>query len=191
MVSSATKRRLLAAAIPALRALGGLLFDRQYLRGRHFEASDMGWRWLWRGAVWQRVFGFNRHVPWPVSPFVLINTPANLVFDPDDLQNFQVPGVYFQNSYARIVIGKGTYIAPGVGLITANHDPRDLDRHLPGREIVLGEACWIGMNAVILPGVMLGPRTVVGAGAVVARSFPDGHCVIAGVPARLVRRLPP
>ena len=45
------------------------------------------------------------------------------------------------------------------------------------------------MNSVILPGVTLGPGTVVGAGSVVTHSFPEGHCVIAGVPAKLIRNL--
>ena len=45
------------------------------------------------------------------------------------------------------------------------------------------------MNSVILPGVTLGPHTIVGAGSVVTHSFPDGYCVIAGNPARLIRTL--
>jgi acetyltransferase-like isoleucine patch superfamily enzyme len=43
---------------------------------------------------------------------------------------------------------------------------------------------------VILPGTVLGRNVVVGAGAVVRGTFPD-HCVIAGVPARIVRRYVP
>lgn len=45
------------------------------------------------------------------------------------------------------------------------------------------------MGAVLMPGVTLGPKTVVGAGAVVTRSFPEGHQLVAGVPARVVRSL--
>lgn len=85
------------------------------------------------------------------------------------------------------MIGRGTYIGPNVGLITANHDPEDLDRHKPGRDVIIGEHCWIGMNAVILPGCVLGPQTIVGTGPVVTKSFPLGHCYITGVPARLAR----
>ena len=42
------------------------------------------------------------------------------------------------------------------------------------------------MNSIILPGVNLGPRTVVAAGSVVTKSFPDGFCVLAGNPAKIV-----
>ena len=45
------------------------------------------------------------------------------------------------------------------------------------------------MNSVILPGVVLGDHTIVGAGSVVTRSFEEGHCVIAGVPARKIKEL--
>jgi acetyltransferase-like isoleucine patch superfamily enzyme len=48
----------------------------------------------------------------------------------------------------------------------------------------IGERCWLGMNAIILPGVTLGPYTVVAAGAVVTRSFHEGHCILMGMPAR-------
>ena len=112
------------------------------------------------------------------------------MFDPDDMQNFHTTGNYFQGIGAKIRIGKGSMIAAGTGFITANHDLSDIHANVPGKEIILGEACWIGMNAMILPGVCLGPHTVVGAGAVVTHSFPEGHCVLAGNPARKIRELP-
>jgi len=109
-------------------------------------------------------------------------------FHPDNLDNFQSPGCYFQCG-GPLSIGYGVYIAPNVGLINANNATWNLDRHVAGAPITLGDHCWIGMNAVILPGVELGERTVVGAGSVVTKSFPEGHCVIAGNPARILRRL--
>ena len=44
------------------------------------------------------------------------------------------------------------------------------------KDVVLGKYCWIGMNSVILPGVVLGDHTVVGAGSVVTKSLSKGYC---------------
>jgi acetyltransferase-like isoleucine patch superfamily enzyme len=45
------------------------------------------------------------------------------------------------------------------------------------------------MGAIVLPSVKLGDFTIVGAGAVVTKSFPEGYCVIAGNPARIIKQL--
>ncbi len=192
MVSAETKGWLFARLVVVLRFFGGLVYDRRYLVGRYFDNSFTGWRWVVRGILFQKILGFNRNITWPVSPLNTVSVRHNLEFHPDDINMFnEMSGKYFQNFAAPIRIGKGTWIASNVGIITANHDPTDLNRHLPGEEVVIGEACWIGMNAVILPGVRLGPRTIVGAGSVVTRSFPEGNCVIVGNPARVVRPLLP
>ena len=173
-----------------LRAVASLFYDRKYLKGRWFEECLGGWWWVAQSIVAQKILGINRGVPWPTSPFCDVGTPAeNIVFDVDNIDNFQSRGCYFQCINARIVIGRGTYIAPNVGIITSNHDPYNLDAHLPGSDVVLGESCWIGMNSVILPGVHLGPHTIVGAGSVITKSFPEGNVIIAGNPAKEIRKL--
>ncbi len=88
----------------------------------------------------------------------------------------------------RIRIGKRVRIADGVQIIPYNHDPEDPRENLPAEPVEIGDDCWIGANAIILPGVSLGPYTVVGAGAVVTRSFPHGHVVLVGNPARPAER---
>lgn len=164
-------------------------YNEKYLTGRFFDDSYVGWIWAKNCSYWQKRRKINYSVPWPVSPFITVGNYKNLEFHPDDLINFQGTGIYYQNYSAKIVIGRGTYIANNVGLITANHDPFNLDKHLPGKDIILGEKCWIGMNSVILPGTILGQNTIVGAGSVVTKSFPDGYCVIAGNPAKIIRSL--
>jgi acetyltransferase-like isoleucine patch superfamily enzyme len=98
------------------------------------------------------------------------------------------PGCYFA-AYGKIIIGKGTWIGPNVGLITANHDLYYLSKNQAAKPISIGRNCWIGMNSVVLPGVTLGDHTIVGAGSVVTKSFLDGNQLIAGNPAKVIRCL--
>ena len=173
-------------------AIGSFLsffYDRNFLRGRHFDASYSGYVWGLR-AVWTRnILRLDKTYPFPVALGVRISNPKNITFHPDNINNFQSPGLYLQNFSGHITLGYGSYLAPNVGIITANHDPINPDKHLPAENVVIGEGCWIGMNSVILPGVMLGPRTVVAAGSVVTRSFVNGNAVIAGAPARFVKHI--
>ena len=133
--------------------------------------------------------GTNRAVPWPVSDKVFINNFRNISFHVDDLNNFQSYGIYFQNFRAKIFIGRGTYIGPNVGLITSNHDSNDITQHTSSHDIHIGEKCWIGMNSVLLPGIVLERGTIVGAGAIVTKSFHEENIVIAGNPAKIIKRI--
>lgn len=164
------------------------VYDKKYLSGKWFEDVG-GWRWCWRCFWSQKVKGYNRNIPFPVNPSTTVGNIENLCFDVDNIDNFWKWGSYFQCWNGRITIGKGTWIAQGVGIITENHDLYNLDQHAACRDVEIGEGCWIGMNAVILPGVKLGNHTVVGAGAVVTKSFEEGNCVIGGVPAKVIKRL--
>ncbi|MHB8869625.1 MAG: DapH/DapD/GlmU-related protein [Thermoleophilia bacterium] len=181
---------LVRFAIPALRLLASGFFDPKYLHGRFFDASPIGWVWIWQSFWTQKVLRINSHVPWPISASCRIDEPKGIQFHEDDLQNFMHFGCYFSNARGGIItLGKGTLIAPNVGIITTNHCTTDPTQHTQPRNVTIGKSCWLGMNCVILPGVTLGDNTVVGAGAIVSKSFPEGRCVLVGSPARPIRHL--
>ena len=167
----------------------GLFYSKDYLKGRWFENKTKGWRFCWKAFFMQKLVGYNRHVPFPVSCRNNVGNYKNIHFHPDDLNNFQNFGNYYQASDGHIYIGYGTWIAPNVGIITQNHDISNLNVHVPSKDVILGDYCWIGMNSVILPGVKLGSHTVVGAGSVVTKSFEEGYCVVVGNPARIIRKI--
>ncbi|GHJ39076.1 acyltransferase [Streptomyces sp. TS71-3] len=92
----------------------------------------------------------------------------------------------------RVTIGDDCYFGPYVYITSTNHsydDPHQpIGRQWPRMEPVeIGPGCWIGTGAVILPGAVVGRNVVVAAGAVVRGTVPD-HTVVAGAPARVVRR---
>lgn len=171
--------------------IGYIFYDPKYLKGKYFNkyTYSQGWQWLMQTVFMQKIVGINRKIPFPVSFRVTVVGWENIEFDKDNITIFQKAGNYYQATKAKIKIGKDCFIACNVGIITANHDVNDLTKHLDGKDVVIGARSWIGMNSTILPGVVLGEQTVVGAGSVVTKSFPEGHCVIAGNPARLIKKI--
>ncbi|MGW2561485.1 acyltransferase [Streptomyces sp. NPDC001514] len=91
-----------------------------------------------------------------------------------------------------VTIGSDTYCGPYVYITSTNHsydDPHQpVGKQWPRAEPVeIGPGCWLGTGAVILPGARIGRNVVVAAGAVVRGEVPD-HAVVAGAPAKVVRR---
>lgn len=136
----------------------------------------------------QHVRGINFGPYWPVHRSSQVVGWRNILAGVETSPGY-MPGCYIQ-AIGKIAIGDYTQIGPGVGLISSNHDPTDLRAH-DAQDIAIGAYSWIGMHAVILPGVTLGDFTIVGAGAIVTKSFPQGYCVLAGNPARVVKTLDP
>lgn len=104
-------------------------------------------------------------------------------------RSLAVSGGCYINCADGLWIGEGTIWSANVAIVSQDHDMSDYDRAPSSSGIRIGRNCWIGLGAVILPGVTLGDRTIVGANAVVRSSFEAGHVVLAGVPARVVRQL--
>ena len=78
-----------------------------------------------------------------------------------------------------IHIGSETYVASGA--IIFSHGGGDY------KDTFIGEKCLIGVNSIILQGIKISDSVVVGAGAVVTKDVPS-NCVVAGNPARIIRR---
>lgn len=139
-----------------------------------------------RTIFFQKVLGFNREAYWPMHFTSVVNGVENIRIGVGTAPGL-APGCYIQG-IGKMYIGDYTIIAPNVGIISANHDIYDYRKHNKGI-VKIGSYCWIGMNSVILPGVELEDFTIVGAGSVVTKSFKEGYCIIAGNPARLIKKL--
>jgi serine acetyltransferase len=106
----------------------------------------------------------------------------------------------------RCVIGRGSHIVghwdieigddiqtgPYVYITDQNHTYEDpiepIGRQWPTEAAVrIGSGSWLGANVIVLPGAQIGEHVVVAAGAVVRGTVPD-RCVVAGVPAKIIRR---
>lgn len=155
--------------------------------------------WLWPGrllgrftrpvppGLWllnmfaQRILGVNGQVPWMVH-FTSCVT-GKVTVGRNVWQSFAISSSCYVQGHAGVSIGDDTIFGPGVKIISANHDRSDFSRWSKAEPVRIGRHCWLGANAVILPGTELGDNVVVGAGAVVTNSFPNGS-IVAGVPAK-------
>ena len=91
---------------------------------------------------------------------------------------------------AHVRVANGVLIADNPGHpINADERRTRPVRREQVKPIVIHDDVWIGSHAIILPGVSIGPRAIVAAGAVVTTDV-EADTVVAGNPARLVRRLP-
>jgi len=111
-------------------------------------------------------------------------------------------GDVFIGSYSRVGLGNtvigpvyiGDYvqIAQNVVLSGMNHTYTDISKTIIGQgissaQITVENDVWIGANSVVTMGVRIGEHSVVAACSVVTSSVPP-YCVVAGIPARVVKR---
>lgn len=101
-------------------------------------------------------------------------------------QNFHI------TSGGKLLIGSNVTISGNIFITNIDHNYTDiaipiLEQKNIIRETIIGDNCFIGYGACIQSGTKLGKQCIVGANAVVRGEFPD-YCVIAGVPAKIIKK---
>lgn len=98
--------------------------------------------------------------------------------------------------HERIALGDDIWTGHYVYITDQNHGYEDLSLPIgtqmwKNEPVTIGDRCWLGHGSIILPGSHLGRHVVVAAGAIVAGITVADYSVVAGVPARVVRRHEP
>ncbi|KAJ6015876.1 maltose/galactoside acetyltransferase [Penicillium herquei] len=91
-----------------------------------------------------------------------------------------------------VVIGDRVQIGTGVSIFTAGHDTSVLSRQKFvefGHPVFIDDDCWIGGNAIILPGVRIGKGCTIGAGSIVTKDIPP-YSVAVGSPCKVIKSIP-
>jgi acetyltransferase-like isoleucine patch superfamily enzyme len=96
----------------------------------------------------------------------------------------------------RIEIGDGTMLAGNIFITDHFHGNTSMfDEQPPAKRslyskgaVIIGKSVWIGEGVVIMPNVKIGNHAIIGANAVVTKDV-DDYCVVAGIPAKLIKRL--
>jgi maltose O-acetyltransferase len=139
-----------------------------------------------RLALLGKLMGKMGKNPWIEPPF-FCDYGYNISLGEDCFFNFNCVVL----DVCEVKLGDRVLIGPAVQLYTATHPLDAATRGALwefGKPIEIGSDVWIGGGAVICPGVTLGDRVVVAAGAVVTKSFPS-DVVIGGNPAKIIRYL--
>lgn len=96
------------------------------------------------------------------------------------------------SSSSSVTIGEYVDIAPQVYIGTGTHEIDTKGNHVAGRglnkDISIGNGVWLCTNSIILPGVSIGNKSIVAAGAVVNQSCGDNE-VVAGIPAKCIKKI--
>jgi acetyltransferase-like isoleucine patch superfamily enzyme len=93
-----------------------------------------------------------------------------------------------------IIIEDDVLIGCGVHIYVENHEYKNSNKliseqgHTPAKQVVLKSGCWIGANVTILPGVIIGKNSVIGAGSIVTKSVGD-YKIAVGNPAKVIKNI--
>jgi acetyltransferase-like isoleucine patch superfamily enzyme len=160
-----------------------LLFSSSIIKNYHYCKLIFGYNVNLRKYCYWFLFG-NRKIYWPLGSGSHAS-PHNVFIGKCSKPGSG--GCYLQGR-GKLFIGDYAMMGPNISIISGNHGIYNLEE-LIKKETIIGDYCWIASNSCILAGVVLGKHTIVGAGSVVTKSFPEGYCVIAGNPAKVVKYL--
>jgi maltose O-acetyltransferase len=138
-----------------------------------------------RRGILRELFGAGGDTVWMQPPF-FCDYGANIELGERVFFNFNCVVL----DVCPVRIGDHTLFGPGVQILTPVHPMNAAERRLEeyGRPIDIGADVWVGGGALILPGVRIGDRAVIGAGSVVTRDVPAG-VFAAGNPCRVIREI--
>jgi maltose O-acetyltransferase len=138
-----------------------------------------------RRQLCMQIFGKGGDTVWMQPPF-FCDYGSNIELGERVFFNFNCIVL----DVCRVRVGDFTLFGPGVQVLTPVHpfDAALRRKEEYGKPIDIGSDVWVGAGALILPGLRIGSRSVIGAGSVVTRDIPEG-VFAAGNPCRVVREI--
>jgi acetyltransferase-like isoleucine patch superfamily enzyme len=147
-------------------------YEKGYLLALTRRQCSVNW-------FFKAIFHANADFPWSVHYASRVKVPERISIGEMVERSLMFSGGCYIQCENGIEIRDGVIFAPSNKIISANHDKRNLKTWCEEQPIRIGKDCWIGANAIILPGIQLGD------GAVGKRDVPSGVTVVRN-PARIV-----
>lgn len=107
--------------------------------------------------------------------------------------NCKINTAVYINARSGVTIGDNVTLSHGSQIISTGYDVEHWmntgeKKHIENTPIHIGNHCWLGANAIILPGVKItGEYVLIGAGAVVTKDITESKVLVAGNPARIIK----
>lgn len=145
---------------------------------------------LWFQKKKLRKIGKNSEI----RPFVTIDgTDAISIGDNVIIPGGTILGAMPYDLDNGIIIENDVLIGPNVSIYSATHKYENLNIAIKkqgyiAKKVTIKYGSWLGINSVIMPGITVGINAVVAAGSIVTKDVPD-YCVVAGVPAKIIKTL--
>lgn len=138
-----------------------------------------------RRGILRKLFGAGGDSVWMQPPF-FCDYGCNITLGERVFFNFNCVVL----DVCEVTIGSFTLFGPAVQVYTPMHpfNAEQRRREEFGKPVEIGSDVWVGGGAIILPGVRIGDRAVIGAGSVVTRDIPE-NVFAAGNPCRVVREI--
>jgi maltose O-acetyltransferase len=138
-----------------------------------------------RRQILQRIFARGGDTVWMQPPF-FCDYGFNIELGERVFFNFNCIVL----DVCPVRIGSFTLFGPAVQILTPMHpmDAEQRRREEFGKPVTIGDDVWVGGGAIVLPGVTIGSRSVIGAGSIVTRDIPAG-VFAAGNPCRVIRAI--
>jgi len=160
------------------------------LYNRKYYATGIGIYLI--NSFYKRILGINRQGDFLLNFTSRANSPKKIIIlkDTDSstvyLSLATSGGCYYQ-AINGIEFGEGTIWSNNCSFISANHSFVDLKKHEKVSKIKIGKNVWLGSNCVVLPEVIIGNNSIIGAGSIVTKSFPKNSIVV-GNPAKIIAK---
>lgn len=144
-----------------------------------------------RKFLWNILGISKEHIQWVADNHYLKEDSNTIV----GYKTYDNNAIVYRWSNAPLTIGKYCSISYGVKFIlddgkhgynNVTSYPFHSNEIMNAKGIRIGNDVWIGMDCIILPGITIGNGVTIAAGSVVTKDVPD-YCVVAGVPARIIR----